>query len=482
MVISVFPDYGSGFQAFERARGNRLQAEAARTEMDLRNRRQQAYNRMLEGLSEEQRSMYEALGPEQGVSLMLQDQRSQAERAGQARERQLEVVTDAAERFPIWQQQNPDADPMDYWDRQARIAESMGVPVQRNEAGAPSQFADIGMSLAMGRATPNADRTQLERIVSGLVQRGRISPERADEILMSSAEVDAGLRARPSARGGPMFEFTDPNTGMTIRYGEGGQLPPGAGTRAPGLGPATAGSQDRRIDALDASNVRAGAVDEYFRLTGRLTEGGAGGAGAGARLLQEAAAQLGGGVSLGEFLIKGDAELGPSIIARGNEILQDVTGLNAADTARLRSNQILVRSQLLPLVAGGLGQRFTDFENQLAAEVLGDVNNPATAFETMQGNRGAVLAALAVQDARAALAADRVPSYNVVLPNGEPNADGAREMMRVLTQDYGFSQDDAYEIYQGYARSLAQLYERPRRQLVEDVDAILAAQQELAPQ
>jgi hypothetical protein len=101
MVISVFPNYGSGFQAFERARGNRLQAEAARTEMDLRNRREQAYNRMLEGLPPEQRSMYEVLAPEQGVSLMLQNQQAQAERAGQARDDYYESYNELLPRYAV---------------------------------------------------------------------------------------------------------------------------------------------------------------------------------------------------------------------------------------------------------------------------------------------------------------------------------------------------------------------------------------------
>jgi hypothetical protein len=99
MVISVFPNYGSGFQAFERARGNRLQAEAARTEMDLRERQRQAYNRMLQGVPQDQRPMYEVLGPEQGTAMMLQGRQAEAEREAERRRAANEYGGNVATRF-----------------------------------------------------------------------------------------------------------------------------------------------------------------------------------------------------------------------------------------------------------------------------------------------------------------------------------------------------------------------------------------------
>ena len=109
MVISVFPNYGSGFQAFERARGNRLQAEAARTEMDLRERQRQAYNRMLQGVPQDQRPMYEVLGPEQGTAMMLQGQQAaaqaEAERAAELQERARAFQTEVV--FPAVQEAAP---------------------------------------------------------------------------------------------------------------------------------------------------------------------------------------------------------------------------------------------------------------------------------------------------------------------------------------------------------------------------------------
>ena len=219
MVISVFPDVSQGFARYEQSRRARLQDQALRTQNNMMQRRQAAFQDMVAGLEGQEQQIAEVMGPDYVTYAAQRDAARQAaeqeaaaaaqEAAAAARERQLELVTDAAERFPVWQQQNPDADPMDYWSRQATIAESAGVPVQRDENGAPVNFANLGMSLAMGRAAPNADRTQLERTVNALVERGRITQERADEILLSFAEVDAGLRARPSSGAGPYEGLAD---------------------------------------------------------------------------------------------------------------------------------------------------------------------------------------------------------------------------------------------------------------------------------
>lgn len=207
MVISVFPDVSQGFQRYEQSRHNRLQAQAMRTEQEAMRRRQAAFNQMLGQIEDPQRRFaLEAGGAEAApqnlarFSQMDADaQAASVEAARAAQDRQLEFLTDAAERFPTWQQQNPEADPSGYWTRQATLAESMGIPIQRDESGAPTQFTNLGQSLAMGRAAPGADVPALQRTLGELVQRGRITQERADQILLSDVEVDAGIRPRPGS-------------------------------------------------------------------------------------------------------------------------------------------------------------------------------------------------------------------------------------------------------------------------------------------
>ena len=482
MVISVF-NTAPGLQAYQGSRRARLQDQALRTEQEAMARRQAAFNNMLGQIQDPQRrAEFEMAGPQGALALIAQrDEQKAAQRAAQAE-------ADATRRQAV----------NEYGNTVATRMRAQGIDPNSEQGQAFLQNAyaygqeTLGMQmppeLFVQRVT-NPMAGELQEAPNRAPQRG-VNPEtgRVEYFRLNAqgAPEFLGVQAPPSGSGGPSMRVTgyDEMGRPLMEYGYGGDsvTPAGQGTRGAGLGPQTSGEADRRTAALDESNVRAGPVDEYFRLTGRLTEAGSGGAGFGARLIQETGAQIGGGVSVAEYLVTGDAQLGPDIIRRGNEILQDITGLDASDTARLRSNQILVRSKLLPLVAGGLGQRYTDFENELAGQVLGDINDPAASFETMQGNRSAVYAALAVQDARAAIASDVTPSYNVVTPAGQPNPEGAREMMRVLQQDYGFSEDEAYGIYEGYARSLIQLYQRPRRQLIEDVEAIRSAQEELANQ
>ena len=212
MVISVFPNYGSGFQAFERARGNRLQAEAARTEMDLRNRREQAYNRMLEGLPKDQALALSALPSEAGAAAVFNasraDQQAQAERTASAREAQLSFLQGEGQRFAAAR-----AAEGDNFDEQGFLrgsvirASDAGVPLN-DPASLQERVRTWGQGYTV--APDSESSTEFERLLESL------DSQEAARLRAGRAEYLAGFRARPSSGGG---------TADIIRAAMGGMYP-----------------------------------------------------------------------------------------------------------------------------------------------------------------------------------------------------------------------------------------------------------------
>jgi hypothetical protein len=286
----------------------------------------------------------------------------------------------------------------------------------------------------------------------------------------------SGVPSRQSD--GQMVQVTGPG-GYTVSVGSGGAASR-MSTTAPGMGPQTPSGADVRNMAAMNANFLSGQEADFFRLTGRLTEAGAGGAGALTRTAQEFAAQIGGGVAFAEFLFKGDAELGPSIVRAGNDFMQRVTGLSANETAQLRTATALTRARLAPLVAPqGYGIRITDFEREVMSTALGDLLNPTSTFEALQGNRNQVFVALAIDDARKSIAAGRPPPFATQNPDGSANAEQADRMFDLMIDEYGFSERAAANAIRSYNQSLNQLYRFNRddpEQFVSNVERIRRAQ------
>jgi hypothetical protein len=286
----------------------------------------------------------------------------------------------------------------------------------------------------------------------------------------------SGIQARQSD--GQMVQVTGPG-GYTVSVGSGAAASR-MSTTPPGMGPQTPSGADARNMAAMNANFLSGPESDFFRLTGRLTEAGAGGAGALARGAQELAAQLGGGISFAEFLLKGDAELGPGVVRAGNDLMQRVTGLSANETAQLRTATALTRARLAPLVAPqGYGIRFTDWEREAIATSLGDLLDPTSTFEALQGNRHQVFVALAIDDARKSIAAGRLPPFVTQNPDGSANTDQADRMFDVMIDEYGFSERAAADAIRSYNQSLNQLYrfnQEDPQEFVRNVERIQRAQ------
>lgn len=62
MVISVFPDVSQGFARYEQSRRARLQDQALRTQNNMMQRRQAAFQDMVAGLEGREAQMAEAMG------------------------------------------------------------------------------------------------------------------------------------------------------------------------------------------------------------------------------------------------------------------------------------------------------------------------------------------------------------------------------------------------------------------------------------
>ena len=347
-----------------------------------------------------------------------------------------------------------------------RRLERLNSPLARDEAALRETLE------AYTRTTPETGFS-IQRVYDE--QSGQNVLMRVNANTGETAPLD--LRAPQSE--GMFSELTTPE-GYTLRTGSGraGQR---LSTTPPGMGAQTPSGVDTRNMAAINANFLSGQESDFFRLTGRMTEAGAGGAGALARGAQEFAAQFGGGVSFAEFLFKGDAELGPSIVRAGNDFMQRVTGLNANETAQLRTATALTRARLAPLVAPpGYGIRFTDYEREAIATALGDLLDPAATFEALQGNRNQVFVALAIDDARKSIAAGRLPPFATLNPNGAANADQEDVMMDLMVREYGFTPQAAASAVRSYNQSLNQLYRFNREdptQFVRNVDLIRRAQQ-----
>ncbi len=457
--ISVFAQPGLAFMGAEReARTNRLAAAQESAQQALR---QQAFTSLQGGQSDptEVAARLAPTDPE-GANLVLRVGAAQETRRTRDRTQQNILLEAANTTAQSWLGRGGSQEHLDLAAR--AFSETYNVPV--SEAASMIQNSAQMVQAPGGFTTRDAFNPQ-----TGRNEIAFVNPNTGETRF-------SGIQARQSD--GQMVQVTGPG-GYTVSVGSGGAASR-MSTTPPGMGPQTSSGADARNMAAMNANFLSGPESDFFRLTGQLTEAGAGGAGALARGAQELAAQLGGGISFAEFLLKGDAELGPGVVRAGNDLMQRVTGLDANETAQLRTSLNLTRARLAPLVAPqGYGIRLTNYEREAIAEAVGDLLNPAATIEALQGNRHQIFVALAIDDARKSIAAGRLPPFVTQNPDGSANAEQADRMFDLMIDEYGFSERAAADAIRSYNQSLNQLYrfnQEDPQEFVRNVERIQRAQ------
>lgn len=460
--ISVLAQPGLAFmQSANEARTNRLAMAAAEAEQATARSQQQLRQQAFQSLQGDAQSPANAHRAAQALAaggdfeaarFISAEAERNANRARRLAQEESTILTNAA-------QSGADI------EATQRRLEGIGSPLAF-DAAALSETLD-----AYTRTTPE----------TGFSIRSVYNKESGENVLMrvnANTGETAPLDLRAPQSGGMFSEITTPE-GYTLRTGSGGANG-GFSTTPPGFAPRTNAEADRRTAAAFGANFLSGSEATFFELTGRMTPAGAGAAGVMARGASALTAQLGGGVFFAEFLLGRPGEFGAAIEEAGNTLMQRLTGLSVEETAELRTATALTRARLAPLVAPqGYGIRYTDYEREAIATALGDLLDPESTASALQGNRNQVFVALAIDDARKSIAAGELPPFVTVNPNGSENMQEQRNLLDMLIDRFGFSEDRAASVVRNYNQSLTQLYRFNRedpQSFVENANRLRQAQ------
>lgn len=445
--ISVLAQPGLTFmQSANEARTNRLAMAAAEAEQATARSQQEIRQRAFQSLQTGQAN------PEQVAAQLFSAGMTQEGTAALGMARAQEQTRTAQER-----------------ERQRIQGEESTIFTNAVQSGSPDMAAIRSRLRLIGAPSAEAPEDELRNIFEAYSattpETGfsiqRVYDEQSGQNVLMRVNANTGeaapLDLRAPQSGGTFTELVTPE-GYVLRAGSGGAN--GSLSTTPrNMGPRTNAEADRRTAAAFGSNFLSGSEAAFFELTGRMTPAGAGAAGVMARGASALTAQLGGGVFFAEFLLGRPGEFGAAIEEAGNNLMQRLTGLSVEETAELRTATALTRARLAPLVAPqGYGIRYTDYEREAIATALGDLLDPESTASALQGNRNQVFVALAIDDARKSIAAGGLPPFPTVHPNGSENMQEQHNLLDMLIDRFGFSEDRAASVVRNYNQSLTQLY------------------------
>ena len=181
MVISVFPDVSQGFARYEQSRRGRLQDQALRTQNNMMQRRQAAFQDMVAGLEGQEQQIAEVMGLDYGTYAAQRDAARQAaeqeaaaaaqEAAAAAREQQVAFLEDWGGRYARERATLGDEFDESAFMRNARVAATTsGVPMSRPDD--PNALPEAIRSYSAGVEVNSQGRFETVMVDGVRMQRG----------------------------------------------------------------------------------------------------------------------------------------------------------------------------------------------------------------------------------------------------------------------------------------------------------------------